>query len=106
VHHREDEGFWILEGELTFQIGEETLTAGPGSFVFGPRGVPHSYRVDSGPARILFMLSPAGFERFIYASSEPAPSRTLPPAPQGEPEAADMERLAALAREYGAEILG
>jgi len=105
VHHREDEGFWILEGELTFRIGDETLRAGPGSFIFGPRGVPHSYRVDSGPARLLFILSPAGFEDFIYASSKPAESRTLPPAAENEPDAADMKRLAALAREHGAEIL-
>jgi quercetin dioxygenase-like cupin family protein len=41
VHHREDEGFFIIEGELTFQIGDETIKASPGSFVFGPKNVPH-----------------------------------------------------------------
>jgi ethanolamine utilization protein EutQ (cupin superfamily) len=66
------EGLPCFEAKLTFQIGDETLKAGPGSFVFGPKGVPHSYRVDTGPARILFILSPAGFEEFIYATSEPA----------------------------------
>ena len=106
VHHREDEGFWILEGELTFQIGEDTLKAGPGSFVFGPKGVPHSYRVDSGPAKILYILTPAGFEEFIYASSEPAGSLTLPPLAEGPPDEAEMESLVALARQHGAEILG
>lgn len=105
VHHREDEGFWILEGELTFQIGEETLKARPGSFLFGPKGVPHKYRVDSGPARLLFMLSPSGFEDFIYDSSEPAKSLTLPP-PEGPADEAKWERLAALFRQYGGEILG
>ena len=40
VHYREDEGFWILEGELTFEVGEETIKAGPGSFVFGGTGTP------------------------------------------------------------------
>jgi quercetin dioxygenase-like cupin family protein len=106
VHHREDEGFWILEGELTFQIGEETIKARPGSFVFGPRGVPHTYRVDAGPARILFIFSPAGFEDFIRASSDPAESRTLPPTADVPFEEAQMESLAALARHHGAEILG
>jgi mannose-6-phosphate isomerase-like protein (cupin superfamily) len=106
VHHREDEGFWILEGELTFQIGEQQLQAGPGSFVFGPRGVPHSYRVDRGPARILYILSPAGFESFIYASSEPAQSLTLPPVSLGAPDEGELERLALLAEEHGAELLG
>jgi mannose-6-phosphate isomerase-like protein (cupin superfamily) len=105
VHHREDEGFWVLEGELTFRIGDRTLKASPGSFVFGPRGVPHTYRVDVGPARLLFILSPAGFEELIYATSEPAASPTLPP-PGEPPTEEEMEALAAIAKRYGAEILG
>jgi quercetin dioxygenase-like cupin family protein len=105
VHHREDEGFWVLEGELTFRVGEQTLKASPGSFVFGPRGVPHTYRVDVGPARLLFLLSPAGFEELIYATSEPAGSLTLPP-PGDPPTEQEMEALAAIAERHGAEILG
>jgi quercetin dioxygenase-like cupin family protein len=105
VHHREDEGFWILEGELTFEVGEETIKASPGSFVFGPKDVPHRYTVDSGPARLLYILSPAGFEEFIYATSEPAKERTLPPPPEGPPEEAEMEQLRVLARQYGGELL-
>ena len=106
VHHNEDEAFWVLEGELTFQVGEETIKASPGSFLFGPRDVPHRYTVDSGPARMLFLLSPSGFEEFIYATSEPAQERTLPPPPEDPPDEAEMEQLVALARQYGAEILG
>ena len=105
VHHREDEGFWVLEGELTFEIGEEKIKASPGSFLFGPRDVPHRYTVDSGPARLLFILSPSGFEDFIYATSEPAQERALPPQPEGPPSEAEMEQLGALARQYGAELL-
>jgi mannose-6-phosphate isomerase-like protein (cupin superfamily) len=105
VHHREDEGFWVLEGELTFEVGGDTLKAGPGSFVFGPRDVPHRYTVESGPARLLYILSPAGFEEFIYATSEPARERTLPPVPEGPPSEAEMEQLRALARQYGGELL-
>ena len=106
VHHNEDEGFWVLEGELTFQVGEEKIKASPGSFLFGPRDVPHRYTVESGPARLLFILSPSGFEEFIYATSEPAKELTLPPPPEGPPDEAEMEQLGALARRYGAEILG
>ncbi len=105
VHHREDEGFWVLEGELTFEVGEETIKASPGSFLFGPKDVPHRYTVESGPARMLFILSPAGFEEFIYATSEPAEELTLPPQPGGEPSEAEMEQLGAVARQYGAELL-
>jgi quercetin dioxygenase-like cupin family protein len=87
VHHREDEGFWVLEGELSFQVGDEVIQARPGTFLFGPRDVPHRYMVDKGPARLLFILSPSGFEDFVYATSEPAESPVLPPAPDGPPTA-------------------
>jgi quercetin dioxygenase-like cupin family protein len=106
VHHNEDEGFWVLEGELTFEVGEEKIKASPWSFVFGPRDIPHRYRVDSGPARLLFVLSPAGFEEFIYATSEPAEELILPPPPEGPPDPAEMEQLGTLARRYGCELLG
>jgi quercetin dioxygenase-like cupin family protein len=105
VHHREDEGFWVLEGELTFEVGKETIKASPGSFIFGPKDVPHRYIVDSGPARLLFILSPAGFEEFIYATSESATARTLPPPPEGPPSEEEMEHLGVVARQYGAELL-
>jgi quercetin dioxygenase-like cupin family protein len=104
IHHREDEGFWVLEGEVTFEVGEEKIKASAGSFVFGPKGVPHRYTIESGPARMLFLLSPAGFEEFIYASSEPARERTLP-QPEEPPSEAEMEQLATLARRYGGELL-
>ena len=105
VHYREDEGFWVLEEQLTFEVGEERIKAGPGSFVFGPKDVPHRFTVESGPARLLFILSPGGFEEFVYATSEPAEERTLPPAPEGPPSEAEMEQLRALARQYGGELL-
>ena len=105
VHHREDEGFWVLEGEVTFEVGEETIKASPGSFLLGPKDVPHRYTVDSGPARMLFVLSPAGFEEFIYATSEPAKERALPPPPEGPPDEAEMEQLGEVARQYGGELL-
>jgi quercetin dioxygenase-like cupin family protein len=105
VHHREDEGFWVLEGELTFEVGEETIKASAGSFLFGPKDVPHRYTVESGPAKLLFILSPAGFEEFIYATSEPATKRTLPPQQEGPPSEAEMAQLGAVAHQYGAELL-
>jgi mannose-6-phosphate isomerase-like protein (cupin superfamily) len=106
VHHREDEGFWILEGEVTFEVGEETIKASPGSFVFGPKDIPHRYTVESGPARMLFVISPAGFEELIYATSEPANELTLPPQPEGPLDEGEMEQLHALCRHYGVEFPG
>jgi mannose-6-phosphate isomerase-like protein (cupin superfamily) len=106
VHHAEDEGFWILEGELTFYVGDQTMKAPPGSFLFGPKGVPHAFTVDSGPARLLFVLSPAGFEDLIREMGEPAREPTIPPQPEEPPGEAEMERMAAIAAKYGGEILG
>src|ERR671916_599606 len=80
VHHFEDEGFYILEGELTFYVGNQTMKARPGSFLFGPKDVPHAFTVDSGPARLLFVLSPAGMEGGIRLMGEPA--RALGPLRQ------------------------
>lgn len=105
VHHREDEGFYILEGEITFYVGEQTIKAQPGSFLFGPREVPHAFSVDSGPARLLFILSPGGFEDLIRDMGEPARTLTIPPQPEA-PDPAEMERLMAIAARYGGEILG
>ena len=106
VHHQEDEGFYILEGEMTFYVGEQTIKAHPGSFLFGPKDVPHAFTVDSGPARLLFVLSPAGFEDLIREMGEPARELSIPPQLEEPPSEAEMERMAAIAAKYGGEILG
>src|SRR5918998_5805685 len=106
VHHPEDEAFWILEGEMTFYVGEQTIKARPGSFLFGPKEVPHAFSVDSGPARLLFVLSPAGLEGLIREMGEPARSLTVPPQPEYPPDEAEMGRLMAIAARYGGEMLG
>ena len=103
VHRREDEWFYVLEGELTFWVGGRTIAAPAGSFVYGSRDVPHTFTVASEQARFLLVAEPAGFEQFMLAFSEPAASLTLPPPADGPP---DLERLTAVAAEYGIEILG
>src|SRR6185503_9984985 len=53
VHHREDEAFWILEGDVSMRCGDRTFRAGPGAFVFLPRDVPHTFVVEGDvPARM------------------------------------------------------
>lgn len=103
VHRREDEWFYVTEGELTFWVGGETIRAGAGSFVYGPRDVPHTFAVTSPEARFLLVAEPAGFERFVRALAQPAQTLTIPP-PATEPP--DLDALVALAAEYGIEILG
>jgi quercetin dioxygenase-like cupin family protein len=106
IHHFEDEGFYILEGEMTFYVGEQTIKARPGSFLFGPKDIPHAFSVDSGPARLLFILSPAGMEAGIREMGEPARSLSIPPPPEEPPDEAEMGRLMAIAAKYGGEMLG
>jgi mannose-6-phosphate isomerase-like protein (cupin superfamily) len=101
IHHFEDEGFYVLEGEMTFYVGERTIKARPGTFLFGPKDVPHAFTVESGPARLLFVLSPAGMEGLIREMGEPARSLTVPPQPEEPPDEAEMERLMASVARYG-----
>jgi quercetin dioxygenase-like cupin family protein len=105
VHHRDDEAFWILEGEVTFEVGDETIEASAGDYVFGPRHVPHRFTVGDRGCRMLFILVPGGIEDVIRATSEPAASRTLPPPPAEEPSAAEIEGLKAVVKEHGYELL-
>lgn len=102
VHHREDETFYILEGHATFEVGGEVVQAGPGDTVFGPRGVPHRYTVGDSGCRMLFIMTPGGFEDLVRETSVPAGSRTLPPPMEEEP---DWERVDAIARAHGCEVL-
>jgi len=103
VHHNEDEWFYVIDGELTFWIGGRVVTAPAGAFVYGPRGIPHTFMVSSSEARFLLVTEPAGFEGFLRALSEPAERLEIPPAPTVPPDPAPMVALAA---DYGIEILG
>lgn len=103
VHHREDEGFWLLEGSATFEVGDTTIEAHAGDYLFGPRDIPHRYTVGPDGCRMLFILTPGGFEDLVIAMSESAASRTLPPPSDEEP---DWERVAAVAAAHGCELLG
>jgi quercetin dioxygenase-like cupin family protein len=103
VHHNEDEWFYVIEGELTFWVGGQVITAPAGSFVYGPRDIPHTFIVSSEQARFLLVTEPAGFENFVRALAEPAQQLVIPP-PATEPP--DIARMIALAAEYGIEILG
>ncbi len=105
VHHRDDEGFYVLEGEITYYVGEETYKAGPGTFVFLPRGVPHSFTFETDVIRKLAIIAPGGLVAHFRDPrfSEPAQALTLPPPPAGPPDmAAFAEDLAG----YGIEIVG
>jgi mannose-6-phosphate isomerase-like protein (cupin superfamily) len=77
THRNEDEYSYVLEGRVGVQLGDDVIEAGPGDLVFKPRGVAHSFwNAGDEPARLLELISPAGFENYFR---EVAP---LLPAPE------------------------
>ena len=92
VHELEDEVVYVLDGELTFHIGAEVHRAREGSCLVLPRGIEHSYVVESGLARLLVAVTPAGLEGFLEDVS-----RT---------DGMDVERLITVAARYGITITG
>ena len=101
VHRHEDEAWYVLEGEATFHCGDRVFAAGPGGWVFLPRGVPHAFKVGPTGGRLLTFSAPAGFADFVAEAGEPAPVRAVPP-----PGPPDVERLVPVAARHGIEILG
>lgn len=103
IHHREDESFFVLDGEVTFTLGDRKVVAKAGSFIQGPRGIPHAFKNESGAsARMLILLTPPGFEKFMAEFAQPVPSFDSPPVPTTP---ADIQNLLAIAPKYGIEIL-
>jgi quercetin dioxygenase-like cupin family protein len=91
THEREDEYSFVLSGRVGLQIGDDVIDAGPGDFVAKPRGIPHAFwNAGDEPARLLELISPAGFERYF---------EELAPVLQAEGPP-DLERLAAIRDKY------
>ena len=95
VHDRDDETFFVLDGELRVYVGEEEHTAGPGTVAVLPRRLRHAYVVTSATARFLTLHTPAGFEQFAAQAGQPAQALTLPPLPAEPPDFAALAQAAA-----------
>ena len=95
THRLEDEAFYVVEGRMAFVCDGEWTIAGPGAFVYGPRNIPHGFKVlGDTAARMLLLCTPGGFDQFVVELSEPAPA---PP---------DMAKLMTVAAKYSIDILG
>ncbi len=102
VHSREEEGFYILEGEITFTISGERMVARSGTFANMPVGTPHSFKNESShPAKMLISVAPAGLEQMYFEFGVPlveGATTALPPTKE------EIDKLLAIAPRYGIEI--
>src|SRR5262249_43338514 len=102
VHSREEEGFYILEGEITFTINGERVVATAGMFANMPVGTPHSFKNESNkPAKMLVSVAPAGLEKMFMEIGGPlaeGATTALPPTRE------DIKKLLAAAPRYRIEI--
>jgi quercetin dioxygenase-like cupin family protein len=100
MHTREDETFYVLEGEVEFMVGERTFLARAGSVVYAPRNILHAFRnVGSTPSRMSIFITPGGLEKMFKEVGEQVTDRSSPP--EGPP---DIENLVAVNQKYGVEI--
>ena len=101
IHQASDEAFLVLDGDFEGFCGDQLWQAGPGSLVFLPHGIPHGFSVSqSGPGRIIVVVSPGGFDQFVAAAGQPARDLRLP-----DPVPPDPARLIQLAADHGIQIL-
>src|SRR6516162_10051464 len=103
IHHREEETFYVLEGEMTVSVGDRTFKAEPGTTVFLPRDVVHSFAIESEQLRMLILLTPAGMEGWFKEFSAPAPAMTLPPA--AEVPYSEIQKMLEVGPRYGLEFV-
>lgn len=100
IHRREDETFYVFEGEITFQIGDERRVATPGTFVHMPIGQQHAFKNETAqPAKMLISFAPAGLERMFFEVGKDLAHGELP----DEPSTEEIERMLEAARPYGIE---
>lgn len=103
VHTREEEGFFVLEGEITFTINGEKVVAKAGTFANMPVGTPHSFKNESDqPAKMLISVAPAGLEQMFFEVGVPLSEGATTASP---PTKEEIEKLLAVAPGYGITIL-
>jgi mannose-6-phosphate isomerase-like protein (cupin superfamily) len=102
IHSREEEGFYILEGEISVTVGEEQFVAKAGMFANMPVGSLHSFRNDTDKqARMLISIAPAGLEKMFFEVGQPLDAgATTSPLPTKK----EIEKMLTIASRYGVEV--
>ena len=95
-HTNEDESFYVVDGTFEISVGEQTVSGGPGTYAFGPRGVPHRWtNVGTERGRILNVYTPSGFEAMFYELGVPVATSSSPFPGDPRPIIAKMTEVAA-----------
>ena len=103
IHHREDEAFYIIDGEFEFIVAGKTICVRAGESVFGRRDVPHHFKnVGTTPGRMIITVTPAGLENFFVEIGTPLQSRQDAPV---IPSPEDIAKLIQIAPQYDLELL-
>lgn len=100
VHNGEDEAWVVLDGEISFFVGDDRYDLEPGAVAFGPRGVPHAYLVRTPSARFATIFAPAGIENWFATNSSPVIPGDSTPAPF------DIGKIVADAEAYRLRVAG
>ena len=102
THSREEEGFYVLEGEIVLSVGDERLAISAGMFANMPVGVEHAFKNESSkPARMLISVAPAGLEKMFFEFGVPLPEGSTTALP---PTKDEIEKLLSVAPRFGIEI--
>lgn len=101
THTREDETYYLLEGEMWFKVGDEEFTAKKGDFIFLPKNVQHEFKILSHSFHCLVSYFPANLDEYFYEISTPYDSEDIPPASSEPPPPEAMEQIMKLNEQYG-----
>jgi quercetin dioxygenase-like cupin family protein len=102
VHSREEEGFYILEGEVILHVNGKRIVATTGMFANLPVGSLHSFKNESDkPAKMIITVAPAGLEKMFFECGVPVPQGATTASP---PTPAEIEKMLEIAPRYGIEI--
>ncbi len=103
THERETEGFYVLEGDVTFILGSKIIPSTVGAFLYVPQGTKHAFVVESEEAKFLTLISPSGLQSFFDELGKPAKALTLPPSSESMPS---PEQIEAVAVRHGQKFFG
>jgi quercetin dioxygenase-like cupin family protein len=101
THTKENETYYILDGELEFTAGEETYLLKAGDCIHLPENIAHHFKLQSNTVKALINICPGGLDDMFWELGKPAEKIGLPPPPSGPPSAEFLEKIRGLQKKYG-----